>query len=178
MGFGFNLGMIFIIIPVSILLFILGVITKKKIFSIIFFSIWTVIIASVVLTSIIQFLMPDNKLDKDDYYGEYIIDREFFSGKESDWQYNRYRMEIKESDSIFLYTYDKEKLVATHKGGITTVQPYGSERLVIHMEKPNHHITNTNPTVYREGWGSFYLVFYSTKFHNMYFRKGNWKRMD
>ncbi|WP_188599604.1 hypothetical protein [Polaribacter pacificus] len=46
------------------------------------------------------------------------------------------------------------------------------------MDKPNHHITETNPTTYREPWWNFYLVFKSKKFNNMYFRKGKWKKIN
>jgi hypothetical protein len=39
------------------------------------------------------------------------------------------------------------------------------------MEQPTHHIMTSNPTTYRSAW-SFYLVFYSPKFNNVYFKKG------
>jgi hypothetical protein len=176
MGFGFNLGMIFIILPVTILLFLTGVITKKTSFLKAIGCIWIPIVCLIGL-SLITNLFPDNVLEKEDYYGEYVIDRNFFKGKQADWQYNHFRMEITEDDSIFLYTLENEKIVSINRGTISTVKPYNSERLVLKMNKPNHHITETNPTTYREPWWNFYLVFKSKKFHNMYFRKGTWEKL-
>ena len=34
-----------------------------------------------------------------------------------------------------------------------------------------------NPTTYRSAW-SFYLVFYSPKFNNVYFKKGSWESIE
>jgi len=41
------------------------------------------------------------------------------------------------------------------------------------MQQPTHHIVTSNPTTYRSAW-SFYLVFESPKFNNVYFKKGQW----
>ena len=68
---------------------------------------------------------------------------------------------------------NKDKVVRTLKGVISTVKPYSSERLVINMLQP-YHIFKTNPTIYRSAW-TFYLVFNSTKYGNMFFKKGVWK---
>jgi len=176
MGFGFNLGMIFIILPLTLILFLGGTFTKKKGFFKAIGCIWIPILLIFVLSLIVE-LFPDNVLEKKDYYGEYIIDRNFFRGKQADWQYNHFKLKITENDSIFLYTMENGKVISTNKGTITTVKPYSSERLVLNMNEPNHHITETNPTTYRQPWWNFYLVFKSKKFHNMYFRKGKWERI-
>ncbi|QRR00195.1 hypothetical protein [Dyadobacter sandarakinus] len=42
------------------------------------------------------------------------------------------------------------------------------------MPAPTHHILMDNPTTYRETW-SFYLVFDSPKFGNVFFTKGDWE---
>src|SRR4051812_5379886 len=41
-------------------------------------------------------------------------------------------------------------------------------KLIINMEQPTHHILTSNPTTYRSAW-SFYLIFNSPKFGNMFF---------
>ena len=176
MGFGFNLALIFIILPLTGVLFFGGIFTGRTSFFKAIGGIWIPIFCLFALISLGS-LIPDNVLEKKDYYGEYIIDRNYFPGEQADWQYNHYRIKITESDSIFLYTTINEKIISVNKGSITTVMPYSSERLVLNMEKPNHHITETNPTTYRESWWNFYLVFESKKFHNMYFRKGKWKKI-
>lgn len=173
MGFGFNLLFVFIIVPLTALLFIIWAISKKSIFAKIIGIIWTAIIGIVILSLIISTLTQKKLLTKKDYYGHYIIDRDFFPGKQADWQYDNFRFEIKPDDKIYFYVTDKEKILKTYAGTISTVAPYNSERLVINMQQPAIHITKTNPTIYRSTW-SFYMVFNSEKFNNMYFKKGDW----
>ena len=128
------------------------------------------------LGNIIRFLTAKKELEKNDYYGEYIINREYFPGIQADWQYNNFRFEIKHNDSIYFYLTDKEKILKTYRGTIKTTDPsqYISERLILNMEQPTLHIITSNPTTYRSAW-SFYLVFYSEKYNNVYFKKGHWK---
>jgi hypothetical protein len=123
--------------------------------------------------------MGDSKkeLKKKDYYGQYIVDRSFFAGKQADWQYNNFRFEIKENDSIYFFVTNKEQILKTYKGIIATTRPYNSERLIVSLEQPTHHVIRSNPTTYRSAW-SFYLVFYSKKFNNIYFKKGQWKPIN
>jgi hypothetical protein len=45
------------------------------------------------------------------------------------------------------------------------------------MPQPTHHILSSNPTTYRYPW-DFHLVFYSPKFNNLYFKKGEWEAID
>ncbi|NRF37488.1 hypothetical protein [Pedobacter foliorum] len=45
------------------------------------------------------------------------------------------------------------------------------------MKLPTHHIMDGDPTIYRDTW-SFYLVFNSPKFGNMFFKKGAWEPLD
>ena len=62
-------------------------------------------------------------LKKEDYYREYIINRDYFPGKQANWQYDHYRFEIKENDSIFFYLTDREKILKTFRGKIATTSP-------------------------------------------------------
>jgi hypothetical protein len=126
------------------------------------------------LSCIIQWLTAKTELEKKDYYGQYIVDRDYFPGTQADWQYDHFRFEIRHDDNIYFYVTDQAKILKTYKGKITTTKPYNSERLVINMEPPGHHIMANNPTTYRDAWG-FYLVFNSPKFSNVYFKKGRWK---
>lgn len=175
MGFGFNIAFFFIIMPLLVILGILLAATNKKIFGKSILAILGGLAALVLFTSIIHILMS-NELDKDDYYGTYVIHRRFFAGKQSDWQYNNFRFEIKDNDSIYFYHTNGDRILHTYRGTITTVKPAGSERLVLHMERPTHHIIDDNPTTYRTSSG-FYLVFNSEKFSNVFFTKGEWKRL-
>lgn len=174
MGFGFNIFFIFIIVPLIGILLIIWLLSRKILIGKIFGSIWLGIFGLILLSGISQWLTAKTVLNKDDYYGEYVINRAYFKGKQSDWQYNHFRFEITEQDSIFFHVTDKEKILKTYRGTIKTTTPFSSARLIIDMEKPAHQILTSNPTTYRSAW-NFYLVFNSPKFNNVYFKKGHWK---
>lgn len=177
MGFGFNLFFVFILVPLIGILLVIWLLTKKEIFGKSVGVIFIVILGLVILSNTIQWLTAKTKLNKKDYYGHYIINRDYFKGKQADWQYDTFRFEIKTNDSIYFYVTDKEEILKTYRGIITTTTSSNSERLIINMEQPIHHIMTSNPTTYRSAW-RFYLVFYSPKFNNVYFKKGKWKSLD
>jgi hypothetical protein len=177
MGFGFNLFFVFILVPLTGILLVIWLLTSKNIFGKTVGLIWLGIFGLVLLSGIVQLLTAKKELKKKDYYGEYIVDRGYFPGRQADWQYENFRFEIKENDSIIFYVTNKEKILGTYRGTITTTKPYGSDRLIINMEQPTHHIIRSDPTTYRSAW-SFYLVFYSPIFNNVYFKKGEWKPIN
>jgi len=177
MGFGFSLFFAFILLPLTGILLLFWLFSKEKFFGKTLGFIWLAIIGLVVFVMTAQWLTAKTELDKEDYYGQYVIDRNFFSGKQADYQYNTFRFEIKENDTLYFYETDKEKILQTYKGSITTNDAYISERLSINMDTPIHHILTSNPTTYRSAW-SFYLVFYSPEFNNVFFKKGRWKSID
>jgi hypothetical protein len=174
MGFGFNLVFAFVIIPVLVILFVLLVISRKKYFGKAIVAIIIGIAVLATISYIANLLFSKKRLFKKDYYGTYVVDRSHYPGKQSDWQFNSFRFEIKENDSIYFYCTDKNKIQKTYKGYISTVKPYNSERLVLHMPETTYHIIKDNPTLYREIW-DFYLVFNSEKFGNVFFKKGKWE---
>ena len=173
MGFGFNLFFVFLLIPLTVILLVIWLLTRKNFFGNVIGFVWVGIFGFMFFGLTVHWLTTKKELKEKDYYGKYIIDRNFFRGRQADWQYNSFRFEIKENDSIYFYKTDKEKIIKTYRGTISTTG-YSSERLIIDFEQPAHHILTSNPTTYRHVW-SFYLVFYSPKFNNVYFKKGNWK---
>ena len=168
---------ILFIFPLTIVLLLIWAITRKRIFVKILGYFWISLLGLFCLGTIVRLLTDKMELKKSDYYGQYIVNRDYFPGKQADWQYNNFRFEIKENDAIYFHVTDKEKILKTYRGTITTTKPYSSERLIIKMEQSTHHIMTSNPTTYRSAW-SFYLVFYSPKFNNVYFKKGQWKALD
>lgn len=168
---------VFVMVPLSVILLLISGMTEKKFFAQIAGFIWVTIISVSILSEIVGTIFSKKVLEKSDYYGEYIIDRDHFSGKQADWQYNNFRFEIKRNDSIYFFILDRNSIIKTYKGKISTKTRYKSARLKISMEQPTHHILSTSPTVYRDFW-SFYLVFNSTKFNNMFFKKGKWKPLN
>lgn len=179
MGFGFNLFFIFILVPLTGILLIAWLLSRKLWVGKILGIIWLGIFGLVLLSGIVRWLTSKTELDKEDYYGEYVIKRDYFKGKYADWQYNHFRFEITDKDSIIFYVTDKDKILKKYRGTIRTTDPrnHNSARLIIEMEPPTHHIMISNPTTYRSAW-DFYLVFKSPKFHNVFFEKGKWKPIE
>ncbi|WP_350128027.1 hypothetical protein [Imperialibacter sp.] len=179
MGFGFNLFFILILVPLTGILLIVWLISRKLIVGKILGLIWLGIFGLGTLVTILNWLTSKTELDKDDYYGEYVINRDYFKGEQTDWQYDHFRFKITDNDSIFFYVTDKEKILKTYRGTIKTTDPrnYNSARLIIEMEEPTHHILASNPTTYRSAW-DFYLVFKSPKFYNVFFEKGKWEPIE
>ena len=172
MGFGFNLLLIFIVIPLTFILLIGWLLTKKKIFGIIIGIIWLSIFGLVMLTHAIIWLNAPTSIKKKDYYGEYVVNRKYFRGSQADWQYDNFRFEIKDNVSIYFYVTNQAKIIKTYKGKINIVKAINHERLTIEMDEPIHHILVDNPIISRKAW-DFQLVFYSTKFHNVFLKKVN-----
>ena len=177
MGGFLLLIVLFILLVITIVLLIIWAITKKKVYGKTILYSWGGIFTLYFAMYALHFINSKKVLEKKDFYGHYTIDRNYFAGKQADWQYNNFRFEIRENDSIYFYVTDGPLIIETYKGKISTLAPYTSARLVIKMEEPNHHILTTNPTIYRESW-DFFMVFNSPKFSNMYFRKGKWTEID
>ena len=135
MGFGFNLLFVFILVPLTGILLVTWLLTRKKIYGSALAIIWVTIFGLILLSFILRWFTEKTILDKKDYYGEYIVNRDYFPGKQADWQYNNFRFEIKNNDSIYFYVTDEEKILKTYRGTITTTQSYNSERLIIRMDQ-------------------------------------------
>jgi hypothetical protein len=135
------------------------------------------VVILIVMLGLLNFFTSKTVLTPDDYQGSYIVNRDYFSGKQSDWQYNHFRFNITGEDSIFFYETENEKIINTFKGTVSYSKSRESARLKISNLEPSHHVLSGNPTTYRNTW-DFYLVFNSPKFYNMYFKKGIWKPIN
>ena len=140
MGFGFNLFFIFILIPSFVILIIIWAITRKIIYGKIIGCIILGILGLTLLSVSIHFLTSKTKLKKQDYYGQYVINRDYFKGKQADWQYENFRFEIRENDSLYFYVTNKDRIVKIYRGTIAASKSYNSEILTINMLQPTHHI--------------------------------------
>ncbi len=183
MGSGIYLLFIIILLPLTALLtglsLIAWLLTKQKVYGRIIGIMWGGIFGLIMLLVVINWLTSKTELEQKDYYGQYIVNRDYFQGIQSDWQYDHFRFEIKKNDSIYFHVTEKEKILKTYSGTIKTtdISEHNSARLIINMGQPSHHILTSNPTTHRSAW-SFNLVFYSPKFNNVYFKKGQWKPLD
>jgi hypothetical protein len=139
------------------------------------YKIIAIVVGLLILTLFLyNWLTSKKEIERSDIYGDYVIDRNKFSGFQADWQYEHFRYTILPNDSIYFYETDGEKIIKTHKGTVKFLSSYQRPRLVLQIDTPRHHIIESYPTLYREPW-SFYYVFNSEKFGNVFFTKGKWK---
>lgn len=162
---------------ISILLLLLNWWTSKKIFKKILLWFWIILISTIIILIVNNYCTSPMTVEKKDVYGNYVINRDMFPGKQADWQYNHYRFTIKENDSIYFYETENATIVKTYRGTIAFHPSYNKPRLIINIDQPRHHIIEDYPTLIRQPW-SFYYVFNSPKYGNVFFEKGNWEPID
>ncbi|MDI9879462.1 hypothetical protein [Flectobacillus longus] len=175
-----NWVFILIIIPISGILVGAWDLTKKKIYIWLLVMLWGVV-GIIYLFSRRSFLQEEKlvnfPIEKKHYYGSYVIAREFFSGDQVDWQYDHFRFEIKDNDSIYFHQTNGATVNKTYRGKISTIKLDTNENLVLQMDAQTHHILKTNPRLYLKD-NELFLVFKSKKYHNVYFKKGEWKEIE
>jgi hypothetical protein len=174
MGFGFNLLFVLIILPISGILIILWATTQKKLFGELLGLIWVGMIGLVILISILQIFTTKKRVKKPNIYGEYIIDRSKFPGEQANWQYENFRFEITKRKELIFHQTAGRKTIASDTAKIEFLEQYVNDRIRIKKDSSMHHIIEEEPTLYRSIW-SFYYVFESPKFGNVFFKKGKWK---
>lgn len=169
-GFGFNFLMILVILPLTVILTIIWVISRKTIFIKLVGLMWAAIVLLIAVLVILQMFTTKMKVTKNKIYGEYIIDKNKFSGEQADWQYENFKFKITK-DNILHFSYkvsnDEYK---TDLIPVNFLEQYYSDRLVIGKDTTRHHIMVDNPTLYRDVW-NFNYVFNSDKFGNVFFKK-------
>jgi hypothetical protein len=176
MGFGFNLlfaCLLCLIIPLTLISLIAWIFSKKKVFLLIPEVVVLGIIFLIISAIISEFIANQNQLKQSDIYGEYVIDRSKFSGKQADWQYEHYRFEITKDNELLFHITEKEKICKTYIRRINFMHGCVIPRIHIKSEAPNFHVIEKNPSLYRSG-KSFYYVFYSPKYGNVFFKKEKW----
>jgi len=125
---------------------------------------------------IIHFFTKKGIVKKEDIYGKYVIDRTKYSGKQSDWQYNHFQFEITKQNQFIFYQTEYGKILDSDTINIEFLEVYSSHRVKL-VGGYRHHIIQDNPTLFRNVW-SFYYVFHSPKFGNLFFKKGKWKNIN
>lgn len=141
---------------------------------------WTLFI---IFTFNISFFEPVI-LTKSDIIGKYVIDKNKFPGLQANWQYDNYRLEITSDNQLIFESkiyenhWKKEILPISFSTGYFDLEKevYCNRKLRVHSNNENHHIIKDNPTLYRKRFNSFYYVFYSEKYGNVFFKKGNWEK--
>lgn len=174
MGFGFNFLVLFVIFPLTILLVLLWLFTRKRVFGSCLGALWGSLFFLMILPAITNPFFSKMQVDKNDIYGSYIIDRSKYSGTQSDWQYNSFRFEITRTNELIFHVTESKNILYSDTLKVEILDQYKNNRIRIIRSENTHHVIVSEPTMYRNVW-SFYYVFNSPQFGNMFFTKGNWK---
>ena len=149
---------------------------KNKLFKILAYGIWILLGCFFVTGFFYNLLNSKTTVSKENFYGSYIVDRNYFKGKNADWQYNHYRFEITKDNEFILYVTDRNKILKIFKRRLEFIEGYASPHLKVINDNRNF-ILESEPTLYKNS-RSFYLVFKSQSYSNMFFKKGIWKPIN
>ena len=70
MGFGFNLFVVFFLVPLTVILLLIWLFSKKKLFGKTIGLIWLGIFGLIIFSIIVNWLTSKTELEKKDYYGK------------------------------------------------------------------------------------------------------------
>ncbi len=123
-------------------------------------------------------------LTNKDIIGNYIIDKNKFPGRQADWQYENFKFTINENDELIFQSrvygnvWKSDTVKVSYFSGYYEIdkKEYCNRKLRVHSDSTAHHIIRDNPTLYRQKFNSFYYVFESKKFGNVFFKKGEWEK--
>ena len=87
-----------------LILMIFGFFSKIKVIKQIAVISWIMLFLLIVFLSVMKLFTTKMKLKQHKIYGEYVVDKNKFAGKQADWQYNNYRFEIKKDNKIYVLT--------------------------------------------------------------------------
>ncbi len=169
----FSLLVALTILPLSCILAWSWYSTGRKVFGKILGLFWLIIAVLYASFALIRFFKTKKELDKEDIYGEYIVDRTKYPGAQSDWQYNHFRFKITPEHQFIFEEIEQDSLVKTYQGTVTFLEGYKQPRIVIGVDTPRHYVIDPRPTLYRKPF-AFYYVFKSPKVGNVFFTKGKW----
>ncbi len=109
-----------------------------------------------------------------DLIGVYRVDRDMYPGPQANWQYEHHRILITEQDSLILEILKNGKVLKRFARAFEPVPVSGLRHFRWQFADDNdslyHHIIATEPIMIRSH-SSFYYVFPSNRYGNMFLRK-------
>jgi hypothetical protein len=148
-------------------------ITKKSLYWKMLLYTWVPFLFIILCVVTVIWLENDVVLAKKDFYGTYRINRDYFPGEDAEWQYDHFKFDILENDSIHFYVTKNDSVVRVYKGKVFFNESYKSVRIRFDMLSPVHHVMSDQPLIIRSRW-DFDIVMHSSLFNNMYFEKTSW----
>ncbi len=159
-----------VVLIISIYSVLAFIFTGKAAYGSLFFKVVGASFLALALLMGLRWLGDSVTLKKEDFYGDYVINRDYFPGKNAQWQYEHYKFTIRQDDSLFFYVMNGDSVESTYKGKVNVNTGYASARITFDMQPPVHHVFTEQPMIVRSRWG-FTIVMYSPFYNNMYFEK-------
>jgi len=197
----------FILLLIIIIGFIGLIITRfltksssiRKMLEITFLIPVVLVIIGLLSYSVYKFTTSPMTVKKYHLKGTFVINREMFKGKNADWQYDHYWINIK-NDTLFLHIMSNGKEIKMYKRQIAYIDPYhrmqsrrdhvffgfvntdkefqnqhaNNEEQRIFIESEEHHMLINDPRLLASPF-SFNIVLVSNRYGNMFFTRGKWK---
>ena len=160
--------------PVTILLLLIGIIFREKDILKSIVVIWILIAGLMIVAALAEFINTPKRVEESDLYGEYVIDKNKFGGKQAEWQYEHYKFEIKSNRTLIFSQLQNNGKFKTEIVNVKIYDDGVRSYLNIISTEKNSHIIQESPTLFRKRF-CFYYVFKSKKFVNMFFKKDTWK---
>jgi len=141
---------------------------KEQGIAVLVFSIQAALITGFVA---FHYLNKPMRLKTDQIYGTYRVDKTKFDTAEGRWQFENFEIQIGRDHVLRLYQLQPNRKILDAME-FTFSQYFNAPHISLKIDSTRHHILSTNPTLYRKPF-SFYYVFESRKFGNMFFEKVN-----
>jgi hypothetical protein len=172
---GFSILVWFVLVPyiaICLLIMLFNFKLAIKLLGVFFLGIVILILSIGIYTS----LHSKKVVKRKHIIGDYVIDRSKFSGENSNWQYNHYKLEITKRNELIVKYIDSGIVHSMDTVKVEFLEDYRNNRIKISQES-THHMFKEHPELIREIW-SFYYVIHSEKYGNMFFKKGKWKMLN
>lgn len=169
-GFGFNFLIVLVIMPLTIILTVVWVISRKAVLGKMLAIMWGGLFSLIAFIVVLQIFTTKMKVTKNKIYGNYVIDKSKFPGIQANWQYDNFKFKITKKNILHFSYKTSNGKIKTEIIPAKFLEQYYSDRLLIGKDTSRHHIIVDNPTLYRDAW-SFYYVLKSDKFGNVFFKK-------
>ncbi len=176
---GFDFILYFVLLPLTVAFELFWLWLDEKVFKKLLYFFWMPTCAIAFIFLMFRLFSVEKNTDsiRQALNGMYVVDRARFAGPQADWQYNHYRFEITPDDSLFLYVTVHERVVKTIKTAFTYHLTNNNPKITLQTPTPQHHLFRKRPILIQEG-NSFYYVFFSKKYGNIFFTKGEWEAID
>jgi hypothetical protein len=122
-----------------------------------------------VITILVNNYNKPMKVEAKHIYGTYRVDIDKFDRLQATWQHEHFELTISTDNYLRLYQLKPQKRMLDEVR-FEILDYANAKRIKLRTTRDSHHILRTQPTLFREP-RSFFYVFESEYYGNMFFRK-------